>query len=484
MGGSITSTVIMSSQKQPDLQTTSDAAAFVSLVCLIPIFLAVVTYGWGKILTPMLPIAAPFDTVLAYVAAIFLASVGIILAKIIAVDRIQLSLTYKGRFLLGAWISRCWAYFLVLVVISALGTTRTIFSVSQATDVLRAELASTDGKLRDLQVMIDKTLKTTAFDTRVEELKAKRIKVQSLVKQFETEMHRVRDAELAKLTLERARVDSLWSQFQAETANPLNCGFGQEAEKRFGELNAALGGGLKRISGQGGNDCDKWKEALKNYKTSVDLLKDSYLSESKYICNISPVAAQRMSEIQSALPDLSPLEANAIPCSNMSKIVSDYSKEANVLIEKIAVSESERPVAILDFKKKATSEIKAQLDSIEELVNQAKVDSDNALPVLRKSWDVYRKNLSEAETLSGGKRLGLARDIKREEVENIDNLTNILRILVSRWDNFMTYMTLFAALLMDMILIAFFRRHLSSGVHKKESGLYDEYSAGDNIFKS
>jgi hypothetical protein len=474
----------MSSQKQPDLKTTSDVAAFVALVCLIPIFLAVVTYGWGKILTPMLPISAPFDVILAYTVAIFLAVVGVVLAKIIALETINLSIDIRGWSLISSWILRCWAYLLVLVIISALGTTRTIFSISQAADVLRGELAATDGKLRDLQVMIDKTLKTIDFDARSEEFKAKRTKAQSLVKQFETEMNRVKDTELAKLSSERARVESLWSQFQAETSNPLNCGFGQEAEKRFGELNAALGGGLKRMSGQAGNNCNKWKEALEIYKTSVDSLKESYLSEAKYSCNISSVAAQRMSEIQSALADLKPLEATAIPCSNMSKIVSDYSKEANVLIEKIAVPESERPVAILDFKKKASAEIKTQLDSIEELVNLAKVDSDNTLPVLRKSWDVYRKNLSEAETLSGGKSLGLTKDIMREEVENIDNLTNILRILASRLDNFMTYLTIFAALLMDMILISFFGRHLSSRVQKKESGLYDEYSAGDNIFKS
>jgi hypothetical protein len=473
----------MSSQKHPDLKTTSDVAAFVALVCLIPIFLAVVTYGWGKILTPMLPISAPFDSILAYIAAIFLAAVGVVLAKIIALETITLKLSKQGLSLIGAWVSRCWAYFLVLVIISALGTNRTIFSVSQAADVLRGELAATDGKLRDLQVMIDKVLKTTEFDARSDEFRAKRIKVQSLVTQFETEMQRVRDTELAKLNSERDRVDSLWSQFQAEMSNPLNCGFGQETEKRLRELSAALGGGLNKLSGQGA-DCAKVKDVLKMYKTSVDSLKQSYLSEAKYSCNISSVAGQRMSEIQSALPDLKPLEATSILCSNMSKIVSDYSKEASVLIEKITVPESERPVAILDFKKKASTEIKTQLNSIEELINQAKVDSDNALPVLRKSWDAYRKNLSEAETLSGGKSLGLTKDIKREEVENIDNLTNILRILASRLDNFMTYLTLFAALLMDMILISFFGRHLSSGVQKRESSLYDEYSAGDNIFKN
>lgn len=476
--------VIMSSQKQPDLQATSDNAAFVALVCLIPIFVVVVTYGWGKILTPILPLSSPFDMILAYAAGLFLSAVGVILAKVIAVDRIQLSLSYQGRSLIGAWASRCWAYFLVLVVISALGTTRTLFSFIQAPSVLRTELGSTDGKLRHLQVTIDKALKTTEFDARDDEFKAKRTQVLSLVTQLENEMQRVKDAELGKLNLERARVDSLWSQFEAETSNPLNCGFGPEANKRFDELNVALGGGLNRLSVGQGYDCPKIQEALKRYKKSVDFLKESYWSESKYSCNISPVAAQRMSEIQSTLPDLKPLEASVIPCSNMTKVVTDYTKEAKLLADKIAVPESERPVAILAFKKKASAEINAQLSSIEDLINQGKVESNNALPVLRKSWDVYRKNLSEAETHLGGNRLGLAREIKRDEVENIDKLSNILLILISEWKNRTTYITLLAALLMDMILIAFFRRHLSSGVHKKESGLYDEYSSGDNIFKS
>ena len=475
----------MSKTYQPDIRSTADGTAFYALVCLIPIFVVVVTYGWTNILKPVLPVDSPIDTILALIAGLFLALVGVVLAKIIAADRIQVLLEGAGKLTLKAWFARCWAYFLVLVVISALGTARTFFSVSQASDVLRAELSATDGKLRDLQVAINKLLATPEYDAKAEEYTVKRSKVLSLVKQFETEMQRVKDDELAKLNSKRARIDNLWAQFVSEATNPLNCGFGQEASKHFRELNLVLGeGSLKPLSGNTTN-CKITAEAIeKNIKPVFEKAKESVLVESKYNCGISPVAAKQMVEIQAALPGLKPLEASTIPCSNVSKIVSDYTKEAYLQIKKITVPETDSPVAILAFKKKATNEIQEQLLSIEQLLSQNKVSSDTALPVLRKSWDVYRKNLSEAETLAEGKRTGLAKDIKREEIENIDNLSNILRILLSRWDNFMTYLTLFAALLLDMILIAFFGRHLSSRVKKTESSPYEEFDVGDNIFKS
>ena len=475
----------MSKPHQQALQSTSDGTAFYALVCLIPIFLVVVTYGWTNILQPILPIDSPFDTILAAIAGVFLAIVGVVLAKIIAADRIQVSLEGDGKLSYKAWFAKCWAYFLVLVVISALGTARTFFSVSQASDVLRAELSATDGKLRDLQVAINKLLATPEYDAKAEEFSAKRTKIQSTVKQFETEMQRVKDAELAKLNAKRARVDNLWAQFVSEATNPLNCGFGQEASKHLRELNLTLGeGSLKPITGNTTN-CKVMADAIeKNIKPVFEKAKESVLVESKYNCGISPVAAQQMVDIQAALPGLKPLEAATIPCSNVSKVVSDYAKEAYSRIKKISVPEADSPVAILAFKKKAANEIQEQLQSIEEISNQNKVSSDTVLPVLRKSWDVYRKNLSEAETLAEGKKTGLVKDIKREEIENIDNLSNILRILLSRWDNFMTYLTLFAALLLDMILIAFFGRHLSTKVKKSESGPFDEFYAGDNIFKS
>jgi len=117
------------------------------------------------------------------------------------------------------------------------------------------------------------------------------------------------------------------------------------------------------------------------------------------------------------------------------------------------------------------------------IVNSAKITPADALPVLRKSWEVYQAVLSEGEIIAHGKFTNLARDIKREEVANIENLSNILRILASRWDNFMTYLTLLGAVLLDLILIAFFRRHLSSLDTQAKYGLYDGYVSSRKIFR-
>jgi len=131
----------MANQKQFELQDTSDRAAFYALLCMIPIFIGFVTYGWGKILQPILPISAPFDSILAYLAAIFLAVAGVVLAKVIAADGIRLAAEPGVRLQFAKWMARSWAYLLVLLVISALGTTRTIFQISEVSVVLSNELS-------------------------------------------------------------------------------------------------------------------------------------------------------------------------------------------------------------------------------------------------------------------------------------------------------------------------------------------------------
>jgi hypothetical protein len=166
-------------------------------------------------------------------------------------------------------------------------------------------------------------------------------------------------------------------------------------------------------------------------------------------------------------------------------VIKQYSHLARTLIQNFVVSAAETPIEVIEFKKKSAKEIQQQVNAINHvIVNSKKVTTDEAMPILRESWEIYRTNLSDAENRAEGKRINLPKDIKKEEVADIEDLTNILRILVSRWDNFMTYLILFAAVLMDMILIAFFRRHLNSGVRKIDPSPYGEYASGDNIFKN
>ena len=473
----------MLSKNNAGLKNTSNGAAFFALLCLIPIFIVIVTYGWGRILMPILPIGSPYDAILAYIGGIFLACVGVVLAKLIAADRIQVDLEPEGKNKLAAWVASCWAYILVLLVISALGTARTIFTISQAPAVLSEELSETGSKLRDLQIQIETLLKTPEYDKRAAEFKATRAKMESTLGQFEAEMLRVREQEVAKLETQRSKVESLWIQYKSEVENAQNCGVGPEALKRFKELQDVLKG-LTPMSGSS-TDCKAVEKVLKQTRDRVDALKESQYSLAQKNCGMSSAAAQRYAELQSLLPALSSVPSGEMSCDKSPALLTKQVDLVKTAIAKVDVPEAEVPASILAFKKKATKDIQTQIDEIEDVVvNSGKIVSDVALPVLRKSWELYRKTLAEAESLAEGKKMKLARDIKKEEVENIENLSNILRILAARWDKFMTYLTIFAAVLLDLILIAFFRRHLSSGISKVSNSPYAEYASGDNIFKN
>ena len=474
----------MSSSKNPELRRTSDTAAFYALVCLIPIFTFVVTAGWRMILEPVLPIPSPYDTIVAYAAGLFLAVVGVVLAKVIAAERVQISLEDSVKSPLLKWLGRCWAYLFVLLVISALGTTRTIFSMSQASDVLSSELSATGTKLRNLQVVIDTTLLTPEYDASAAEYKAKRAKMEAALKQFESEMQRRRDLQQSQLSSQQANVESIWVQFEGEMKNPLNCGFGTESQKRFKELQAVLPG-LVELSGSVGTQCAKIPEVLKQYREAVNSRKSSVFSLAKMSCSVTPAAAQHLQDLQALLPELKPLQSTDIACDKLSESLKLYSADAKSMIVTVEVPSAEIPVKILEFKKKMTQDIQQQLTDIDHIVvDTGKITPDLALPVLRKSWETYRKLLAESESLSNGKKLDLPREIKREEVENIETLTNILRILLSRLDNFMTYFTVFFAVLLDLILIAFFRRHLSSTARREVDSPYGDHVSGDNLFRS
>ena len=472
----------MSDHTETDLKTTSDNAAFYALVCLTPIFVIVVTFGWARILKPVIPLDAPFVFFISYPAAIFLAVVAVVLAKVIAAESIQLTHEKGPRVSLSTCLSRCWAYVLVLVIISSLGTARTIFTITQASDVLSGELSQTSAELRALEIGVDSVLQTPEYDVLAAEYKIKRAKIGVLVTQFDNEMQRVYEVELSKMSDDRARVDTLWLQFEGEMNNPLGCGFGPETERRFRELQAALPG-LQKLAGSSAQ-CDKIPATLSQYKIAVASLKDIVFSPSKYNCAISPSALQRWADLQTELPELKPLDPAGIPCNKMADVIKNYAAAAESLIAKIDVPVSQTPVTVIEFKNRAKTAIDAEIKTIETMiVNSAKITPADALPVLRKSWEVYQAVLSEGEIIAHGKFTNLARDIKREEVANIENLSNILRILASRWDNFMTYLTLLGAVLLDLILIAFFRRHLSSLDTQAKYGFYDGYVSSRKIFR-
>ena len=76
---------------------------------------------------------------------------------------------------------------------------------------------------------------------------------------------------------------------------------------------------------------------------------------------------------------------------------------------------------------------------------------------------MYSRTLREAE-LTAGKPLGLTTEIVDQKIQGIGDITQIIPLLISQFDKSLTYVTIAAALLFDILLITFFTRYLHGQV--------------------
>ncbi len=365
-----------------NLTETSNSAAFVALICLIPIFVVVVTKGWGEILKPLFGFFPP----LSFVVAFFIAMAGVVLGKAVAAERIRISLEEKPKYK-GTWV----AYFLVLLIISALGTMNMLFMTTQGSATLANALADTGNKLRQLQTKAEAALATPEFDKK------------------------------------KSEIEALWTKFDSEMRNPANCGFGAESMQRFKELQAALPG-LKPLSGVGAK-CDKVPEVLKKYKEIVDSL-----------------------------------------------------------IGNLAANASDKPRAYMDLRKKVIADLQSELKEIDQLkLTPSTLTKSVVQPVLEKAWSVYEEVLTKVERTTD-KELDLEKRIVDQTVRGMGEISHIIGILISQWNRIDTYLIIFGAIFFDLILVAFFTRHLSSKVKEENDSPYTLKSSNSsgttrNIFE-
>ena len=365
-----------------NLTETSNSAAFVALICLIPIFVVVVTIGWGEILKPLFGFFPPISFVIAFLIAM----VGVVLGKAVAAERIRISLEEKPKYK-TTWV----AYFLVLLLISALGTMNMLFMTTQGSKTLADALADTGNKLRQLQTKADIALATPEVDKK------------------------------------RLEIEALWTKFDSEMRNPANCGFGTESMQRFKELQTALPG-LKALSGVG-TKCDKVPEVLKKYKEIVDSL-----------------------------------------------------------VESLVANVSDKPRAFMELRKKVTVDIQAELKEIDQLkLTPSTLSKSVVQPVLEKSWSLYEELLNKVERTTE-KELGMEKRIVDQTVRGMGEIGHIISILISQWNRVDTYLIIFGAIFFDLILVAFFTRHLSSKVKEENESPYTLRSSNSsgttrNIFE-
>jgi hypothetical protein len=225
-------------KKFNDIRELSNSVSFYALVCMVVIFLVIVSYGWSTMLTPIIALPAdwspyldPLFKLIRYSVGIAIAIVGVTLGKAVAAEQMRINSETDAKFK-KTW----WAYFAVLLFISALGTMNTMFMQTQQTSVLGEVISQTTKSLQKLKVKVDENLTTPAYDQ------------------------------------QRTDVQQLFSNFEKELRNPANCGMGAQANKRFQELQSVLPK-LKPLA-IGSGACNNVNSLIDNYRGTVNNLLD------------------------------------------------------------------------------------------------------------------------------------------------------------------------------------------------------------------
>jgi len=328
-----------------------------------------VTYGWATMLSPLIAIPGQLledhqeysealtgtATLLRYAAGMAIALAGIILGKAVAAERIRISAESEPKF------NNTWkAYFVVLLIISALGTMNTLFMQSQQSGVLGEAISKTRNHLQQLRFKIDENLTTTDYDKTRED------------------------------------IENRFRAFDIELRNPANCGFGAQALARFRDL-------------------------------------------------------------QLLLPKLKPLAVGSGACQNIGAIIDAYKGTVESLADELPDPATKRRFR---QRKAFISHIDKTITDIEEMqVQNTSLSKTSTLPVLTAAWNTYSQTLKEAELIAG-KALGLPTEIVDQNIQGMGGITQIIPLLISQFDKPLTYVTIAAALLFDILLITFFTRYL------------------------
>ncbi len=224
--------------RSDDIDDVSNNVSFYALVCLVIIFLIIVTYGWSKMLASEVdPASDSFDilaagvTLIKNIAAFGIAIIGVVLAKGVAAERMRITSVSNPKF------THTWkAYFAVLLLISALGTMNSLSMIFLQDSVLSDVISKTVHDLQQLKFKVEEKLSTPQYDRK------------------------------------RANIDQLFANFEQELKNPGNCGFGAESSQRFRELQAELPN-LKPLK-LGSGSCQNVQGLIDSYRDIVGRLKD------------------------------------------------------------------------------------------------------------------------------------------------------------------------------------------------------------------
>lgn len=428
---------------------SSNKVAILALVSLLPIFLFVIGNGWATILAPTLQVSGVpvVDHVFAYVAGFLLGIVAVLLAWAVASERARLPHDKTAK---NAWL----AYLVVLIALSALGTMNWLFKVSETPTFIKESLVETREKLQGLDQIAQKGIILTGTQTMKLDQEALKNRLNGLVTRFKGELDASRSQELVQQQKAKSDILALTDAFEAEVRNPLKAGCGEVAQGYLDQIKAQLPA-LRLPSG----NCQDAEPDLvvQTYKQAIQKALANRFGAPDTACLIS----QQVKDIAAEIAAIIKVPPTALEsgCPPMATVISDTEAAVAKYVASLPdfVPEEKGLVELRDV---SSERLQAQIEKINAVYrDENSLQKSIAAPALKEAWSEYRavyKDLTQA--VDPAQLSALPANIDDQRIDKIGNISNTLEILLSRYDHLSTYPIIFAGILFDMILIAFFFR--------------------------
>lgn len=435
---------------------SADNASAVALICLIPVFLFVIASGWHGIAESMVHLPGPpaVTTAGVWVLSLFIAITGVAIAKAVASEHRRVARN-RDADLRYTWI----AYFAVLFGISAVGTMNFLFEMAESDAIVSEISEATRERLVELSNAIETGVTTAEYDAEIDRAEAEAEVLDRLVTTFGNDLVALRTSTLEGLSAGAVSIDGLFEDFKREVTNPMRAGCGEAAQSILGEIRVQLPTLALPTGGCGSSPAETM---LLAYGIAIDAAKAREFDQAGATCRLTAPMQEALAAISAAVPAVA--RGDALPCAavdaRLQEIRGQVAAQADADVPEISAEEQRK----VDFRRDSLAEIGAQLDNIAATFGGADVATrEAAVPVLKEAWRSYSTILGRARSMVDAAAIeGLPSSIEDDRLEKLGNITNTLEMLLRSLDRVSTYVIIATGLLFDILLVAFFNRHLSS----------------------
>lgn len=439
-------------------------------------FVLFIGNGW-HIALKLVPMFAEYWWA-SWIAALAIASFALSLAYFVAAERLRLSLN-KSSGSKFTWVS----VFLILFMVSAMGAINSLFLFTQETTIIREVFTSTNAKLKAMESIIPISLNTPNYDKARNNILEKNKLEKQAFDDFEIQAESESSSAKQSFESRKNQARAAWAQFKAEFINPLRPGFGQDARKRFEELkkflpDLQLPSGIEKIVGP---------KAIRNAEKYVLLMASNVNAQlistynlNSLSCTLSDKAKNIYARVKSLRADLPALPAG-LTCRKLAEIRENIRRKISDNKDKVEMlplsAEEKRRV---QFREEAQSQLRQLVEENEKFVQKiGDLSAEKSLPLLEKSWGSYARIYSTLRQLSPAEKVtSIPSDIADKRIRNLGNIGNILSILLTRLYDIQTYLIVFAALIIDIVMVGVLRRLVELSIPPEERNPFDSGPLG------